>query len=166
MKSIFIILFFSFSFSSLAQTEGGSLTYKDLKDLAGNWGGTMVYTAETSQLTFQSKLEIVDMKDSLMFSFINTGADGKQVTEKYAMYIYDNGNKLRFDSNEFEIVAIRRRGVRLTIIIEREGVDKYRSAEFQDTIIIGPVNLNIERKIRYTDAVDYFIRSRISLTKK
>lgn len=166
MKSIFIILFFSFSFSSLAQTEGGSLTYKDLKDLAGNWGGTMVYTAETSQLTFQSKLEIVDMKDSLLFSFINTGADGKQVTEKYAMYIYDNGNKLRFDSNEFEIVAIRRRGVRLTIIIEREGVDKYRSAEFQDTIIIGPVNLNIEKKIRYADAVDYFIRSRISLTKK
>lgn len=166
MKAIFIILFFSFSFSSLAQIEGGSLTYKDLKDLAGNWGGTMVYTAETSQLTFQSKLEIVDMKDSLMFSFINTGADGKQVTEKYAMYIYDNGNKLRFDSNEFEIVAIRRRGVRLTIIIEREGVDKYRSAEFQDTIIIGPVNLNIEKKIRYADAVDYFIRSRISLTKK
>lgn len=166
MKAIFIILFFSFSFSSLAQIEGGSLTYKDLKDLAGNWGGTMVYTAETSQLTFQSKLEIVDMKDSLMFSFINTGADGKQVTEKYAMYIYDNGNKLRFDSNEFEIVAIRRRGVRLTIIIEREGVDKYRSAEFQDTIIIGPVNLNIEKKIRYADAVDYFIRSRTSLTKK
>ena len=166
MKAIFIILFFSFSFSSLAQIEGGILTYKDLKDLAGNWGGTMVYTAETSQLTFQSKLEIVDMKDSLMFSFINTGADGKQVTEKYAMYIYDNGNKLRFDSNEFEIVAIRRRGVRLTIIIEREGVDKYRSAEFQDTIIIGPVNLNIEKKIRYADAVDYFIRSRISLTKK
>ncbi len=166
MKAIFIILFFSFSFSSLAQIEGGSLTYKDLKDLAGNWGGTMVYTAETSQLTFQSKLEIVDMKDSLMFSFINTGADGKQVTEKYAMYIFENGNKLRFDSNEFEIVAIRRRGVRLTIIIEREGVDKYRSAEFQDTIIIGPVNLNIERKIRYTDAVDYFIRSRTSLTKK
>jgi hypothetical protein len=166
MKVILVIWCFCFSFSSVAQIEGGSLTYKDLKDLAGNWAGTMVYTAERSQVTYQSKLEIVDMKDSLMFNCILTGPDGKQVIEKYAMYIYDNGNKLRFDSNEFEIVAIRRRGVRLTVIIEREGVDNYRSADFQQTIIIGPANLNIERKIRYTDMVDYFIRSRTSLTKK
>ena len=166
MKIIFCILFFGFSFSSIAQIEGGSLTAKDIKDLAGNWTGSMVFTDENAQVTFKSSLEIVDMKDSLMLKFIHTGADGKQTAESYGMRISEDGLKLRFDSNEYEIVAIRRRGVRLSIIIEREGVDKYRSADFQETIIIGPANLNIERKIRYTDMVDYFIRSRSAFTKK
>lgn len=166
MKIFFGILFIAFSFSSIAQIEGGSLTAKDIKDLVGNWTGSTVFTDEKAQVSFKSSLEIVDMKDSLMLKFIHTGIDGKQTAENYALRISEDGLKLRFDSNEYEIVAIRRRGVRLSIIIEREGVDKYRSADFQETLIIGPANLNIERKIRYTDMVDYFIRSRSAFTKK
>ena len=126
----------------------------------------MVYTAENSQLTYQSNLEIVAMSDSLKLNFIHLGTDGKPLPEAYTMRIYENGNKMSFDSSEYDIVAIRRRGVRLTIIIEREGVDKFRSADFQQTLIIGPATLNIVKKIRYTDMVDYFIRSRSAYTKK
>ena len=168
MKIILSTLFFCFSFVAIAQMNRGGLTAKDLKDLPGNWTGTMVYTtngADKSQVTYKTSLEIVDMKDSFMLKFIHTDPDGKQQTENYALRMYDDGNKLRFDSSEYDIAAVRRRGVRLSIIAEREGVDKYRSADFQQTLTIGPGILNIVKGIRYTDMVDYFIRSRSSFTK-
>lgn len=166
MKAIFSILFFFLSFAVPAQMTKAGLTANDLKDLPGSWTGNMVFTAEQSQVTYKTQLTILDMKDSLLFKFTHTDPEGKVLTENYAVRIYEDGNKMSFDSSEYDIVAIRRRGVRLEIIIECEGVDKYRSAEFQQTIIIGPANLNIVKKIRYTDMVDYFIRSRSGLTKK
>ena len=168
MKIIFSTLFLCFSFSAMAQLNRGGYTANDLKDLPGNWTGTMVYTtnsADKSQVTYKTSLEIVAMKDSFMLKFIHTCTDGNQLIENYALRIYEDGNKLRFDSSEYDIVAVRRRGVRLSIIIEREGVDKTLSADFQQTITIGPGILNIEKKIRYMDMVDYFIRSRSAFTK-
>ena len=151
MKIIFSTLFLCFSFSAMAQLNRGGYTANDLKDLPGNWTGTMVYTtnsADKSQVTYKTSLEIVAMKDSFMLKFIHTGTDGNQLIENYALRIYEDGNKMRFDSSEYHIMAIRRRGVRLSIIIEREGVDKTLSADFQQTITIGPGILNIEKKIR------------------
>ena len=168
MKIIFSTLFFCFSFSAIAQMNRGGLTAKDLAGLPGNWTGTMVYTtngADKSQVTYKTSLEIVDMKDSFLLKFIHGGTDEKQLIENYALRIYDDGNKMRFDSSVYDIVAVRRRGVRLSIIIEREGVDKALSADFQQTLTIGPGILNIEKKIRYMDMVDYFIRSRSAFTK-
>ena len=150
MKIIFSTLFFFFSFSALAQINKINLSIDELKDLPGNWTGNMVYTAEKSQVTFQSKLEIVDMKDSMILKFIHTDPEGKPLAGNYIMRINKDGNKLRFDSSEYDIVDIRRRGVRLEIIIEREGVDNYRSADFQQSIIIGPATLNIVKRIRWT----------------
>ena len=112
-------------------------------------------------------LKIVDMKDSLVFNYTFTGADGKQHTEKNSMRIYDNGNKLSFDSAQFDIVDTRRRGIRLTLIAERAGAENFRSADFQETIILGPGMLNYTKGIRYMDMTDaYFIRKRVILTKK
>lgn len=168
MKIILSTLFFCCSFSAIAQLKRGGLTANDLKDLPGNWTGTMVYTtngADKSQVTYKTNLEIVNMKDSYILKFLHTDTDGKQLIENYALRIYEDGNKMRFDSSEYDIVAVRRRGVRLSIIIEREGVDKARSADFQQTITIGPGILNIEKKIRYMDMADYFIRSRSAFTK-
>ncbi len=165
MKFVFSLILFSCSLSATAQNRG-SLTFNELKNLAGNWAGTVVLTAESSQETFQTLLEIQDLKDSLRFNFNSTGEGEKQQAESFIMKIYDGGNKIRFDSSEYDVAAIRRRGVRLEIIIEREGVYESRSAEFQQSIVIGPANLNIVKKIRYSDMVDYFIRSRSAYTKK
>lgn len=166
MKLIISLILFSYSFAATAQNARAGLTFKELKSLSGNWTGNMVYTAENAQETYQTGLEILDMNDSLKLNFTHTGKDGKQLIESYTMRIYEDGNKMSFDSSEYDIVEIRRRGVRLTVIIEREGVDKYRSADFQQTIIIGPSTLNIIKKIRYSDMLDYFIRSRSAYTKK
>jgi hypothetical protein len=165
MKIIFSSMFYFFSFAAAAQMNKGGLIAKDLAGLPGNWTGTMVYTAEQSQVTYKTQLTVVDMKDSLLFKFTHTDPEGKVLTENYAMRVYEDGNKMSFDSSEYDMAAIRRRGVRLEIIIEREGVDNFRSADFQQSIIIGPANLNIVKKIRYRDMVDYFIRSRTVLTK-
>ena len=103
MKIIFSTLFFCFSFSAIAQMNRGGLTAKDLAGLPGNWTGTVVYTtngADKLQVTYKTNLEIVDMKDSFLLKFIHTGTDGKQLIENYAFRIYEDGNKMRFDSSE------------------------------------------------------------------
>lgn len=167
MKIIFSILFFFFSMIVIAQPPRG-VTNNELKALVGNWAGSMVYTDYNkgiSQVTLQTQLEIVDMKDSLALNFIYTEPNGKKVIEKKYMRIYEEGNKLSFDSAQFDIMEIRRRGVRLTIIAEREGADNFRSADFMQTIIIGPGILNITKEVRYRDMVEYSIRYRLALKK-
>lgn len=166
MKIVFSILFFFSSFAASAQINRGGLTDRDTKDLPGKWTGSMVYTEEKEQITFKSVLDITDMKDSLLFNYIHVGPDAKMDTVKYAMRIYDDGNKLQFDSSVYDIEAVRRKGVRLVIIAEREGVDKFRSADFQITLTIGPGYLNIVKGIRYDDMTEYFIRYRSIFTKQ
>jgi hypothetical protein len=167
MKILFSILFLFLSVSINAQ-RSISVTDKELKELVGKWTGTMVYTNDNdakSQVTLLTTLEIVDLKDSLGFNFTYTEPGGNQVTEKNSMRIYEDGNKLSFDSAQFDIVETRRRGVRITIIAEREGVDKSRSADFQEIIIMGSANLNITKGIRYMDMTEYYISKRLALTK-
>ena len=94
MKIIFGTLFFFFSFSALAQINKINLSVDELKDLPGNWTGNMVYTAEKSQVTFQSKLEIVDMKDSMILKFIHTDPEGKPLAGNYIMRINKDGNNI------------------------------------------------------------------------
>ncbi|HNH22756.1 MAG TPA: hypothetical protein PLY26_11450, partial [Ferruginibacter sp.] len=97
---------------------------------------------------------------------VYTDPEGKQTTETNSFRIYEDGNRLSFDSAQFDIVDTRRRGVRVTIIAEREGVENYRSADFQETINFGPGILNYTKGIRYMDMSDaYFIRKRVTLTK-
>ncbi len=168
MKIISSAFFFFLLFCGYAQNSKKGLTEKDLKDLVGTWSGSMIVTSsadEKTQQTISTLLEIVDLKDSLGFNFTYTEPGGKQLTEKNSLRIYDDGNMLSFDSAQFDIVEIRRRGARLSVIAEREGVDKYLSADFQETIIIGPGILNITKGIRYMDMTAYFIRKRLILTK-
>ena len=167
MKIFLSCLVFLCSITAMAQPGRGSITEKELKDLAGNWAGTMVYTGDSSQITSVVALEVVDMKDSLVFNYTFTHKDGKQVKEKNSFRIYEEGNKLSFDSAQFDIVSTRRRGIRLTIIAERFGVENFRSADFQETINMGPGIFNYTKGIRYMDMSEaYLIRKRVTLTKK
>jgi len=168
MKIILSALLFVLPGPLLAQ-RGAALTDQEKKDLAGNWSGTMVYTGsgtEKVQVTYQVKLVVVDRKDSLVFHFVYTDPDGKQTTETNSFRIYEDGNRLSFDSAQFDIVDTRRRGPRVTLIAEREGVENVRSADFQETINFGPGILNYTKGIRFMDMSDaYFIRKRVTLTK-
>jgi hypothetical protein len=168
MKIIFGALFFV-SVCVTAQRPVG-VTDKELKDLVGNWAGTMVYTDaknEKLQVTYQVALEIVDMKDSLIFHYTYTDPAGNQARDTSSLRIYDNGDKLSFDSAQFDIMATRRRGPRVTIIAERSGAENFRSADFQEAINFGPGILNFTKGIRYMDMSEtYFIRKRVTLTKK
>ncbi len=167
MKIIASCLFFFCSAIAMAQTGRGGITEKEMKDLVGNWSGTMVYTADSSQITSAVALQVIDAKDSLIFYYTFTQKDGKQFSDTSSLRVYEDGNKLSFDGQQFDIMATRRRGVRLTLIAERAGVEKYRSADFQETINLGPGILNYSKGIRYMDMSEaYFIRKRVTLTKK
>ena len=167
MKIIVSVFFIFFQLTSIAQNN--SITNAEFKALVGNWTGTAVNTIISNgqnQITFSAMLEVVDLKDSLQLNFTYTQPDGKQLTETNYLYVYNNSSKLSFDSAQFDIAEIRRRGVRLTIYAEREGYENYKSVDFQDILLIGPGILNITKGIRSGDAVDFAIRKRVSLTKK
>jgi|GEM_PF-5665275 len=167
MKIIAGIFFLLCSVTTMAQQGRGGITEKEIKDLVGNWAGTMVYTGDSSQITSDVALTVTDAKDSLIFYYTYTQKDGRQYSDTNCLRVYEDGNKLIFDDQQLEIMATRRRGVRLTIIAERTGVEKFRSADFQETINIGPGILNYTKGIRYMDMSEaYFIRKRITLTKK
>ena len=167
MKIIVSALLIFFQLTAVAQNN--SITNAEFKALVGNWTGTAVNTVITNgqnQVTLAAMLEVIDMKDSLQLNFTYTQPDGKQLTEINYLYVYNNSSKLSFDSAQFDIAEIRRRGVRLTVYAEREGYENYKPVDFQDILLVGPGILNITKGIRSGDAVDFAIRKRISLTKK
>lgn len=167
MKIIVSALLIFFHLTAVAQNN--SISNAELKALVGNWTGTAVNTVfinGQNQVTLAVVLEVVDMKDSLQLNFTYTEPGGKQLTETNYLYVYNNSSKLSFDSAQFDIAEIRRRGVRLTVYAEREGYENYKSVDFQDILLIGPGILNITKGIRAADAVDFAIRKRLSLTKK
>ena len=167
MKIIVSALLIFFQLTAVAQNN--SISNAELKALVGNWTGTAVNTVfinGQNQVTLAVVLEVVDMKDSLQLNFTYTEPGGKQLTETNYLYVYNNSSKLSFDSAQFDIAEIRRRGVRLTVYAEREGYENYKSVDFQDILLIGPGILNITKGIRAADAVDFAIRKRLLLTKK
>jgi hypothetical protein len=152
-----------------AHAQNSSITNAEFKALVGKWTGTSVNTVfinGQNQVTLSVALEVVDLKDSLQLNFTYTEPDGKQITETNFLYVYNNSSKLSFDSAQFDIAAIRRRGVRLTIYAEREGNENYKAADFQDILIIGPGILNITKGVRSGNAVEFAVRQRLTLTKK
>lgn len=171
MKTIFSVLMMCLQISVIAQIAK-PVTNQELKALAGKWTGPMIATGFTfadgkNQHSYSTVLDIVDMQDSLMFNFIHTDvATGAQLIEKFPLRIYNNGDKLSFDSTQFDITDIQRRGIRLTVYAEREGYDQNRRVEWQDVFIIGPGILNITKGIRYPDMIDFSIQKRLTLTKK
>lgn len=168
MKYILTVLL-AFAVSSTALAQNNAVTNAELKALVGNWTGTSVNTVfinGQNQVTLTVALEVTDLKDSLQFNFTYTDPAGNQTRETNYLYIYNNNSKLSFDSAQFDIAEIRRRGVRLTIYAVREGYENYKPVDFQDVLIIGPGILNITKGIRGEDAQDFAIRKRMSLTKK
>lgn len=167
MKILISTLIIFLQLTTVAQKA--SITNAEFKALVGNWSGTSVNTVfnnGVNQVSVATTLEVIDMKDSLKLIFVYTQPDGKQVTETNSLYVYDNSSKLSFDSAQFDIAEIRRRGVRLSIYAEREGYEHYKPVDFQDILIIGPGILNITKGVRSGNAVDFAIRKRLTLTKK
>ena len=169
MKIILGTMFFCYSFAALAQTGRGSLTANDFKNLSGSWTGTLVYTgysAQKAQVTFLTKLEITDMTDSLMFNYSNKSKDSSiRFVEKYSLYIYDNGNKLRFDSSDYDITGVRRMGSRISFLAERFGAENFKPTMYQLEITVDPANISIVKNYSYMDMMDYSIRYRMTLKK-
>jgi len=168
MKIILSAVLIFLQFAAMAQGPN-TVTNAELRALVGNWTGTSVNTVTggpANQVTLTVALEVVDKKDSLQLNFTYTEPGGKQTAETNYLYVYNNSSKLSFDSMQFDIAEVRRRGVRLTVYAEREGYENYKQVDFQDILLIGPGILNITKGIRSADAVDFAIRKRLSLTKK
>ncbi len=167
MKIILVCLLLFSSFFATAQK--GGVTADELKKLAGNWSGILTYTDysnDKSKTSLPTKLEIVDLKDSLRFNYTYTEPSGKLVKNKGSLRYLKEEDQLIIDGDTYYVNAVRRRGVRLTIIADREGTDNDKPAEIRKTITIGPSLLIIIKEVKYSGAKEYFIRNKTELQKK
>lgn len=167
MKIILSFLFLSISVIAAAQR--GGVTESELKKLVGSWAGTLTYTDysdDKTQSTLPAKLEIVDLKDSLGFNYTYTEPNGKLVTDKSSLRFYTEGDKLGIDGETWFLSEVRRRGIRLTLIADKDATDNNKEAEIRKIITIGPSTLNIIKQVKYKGAKDYFIRNKTELQKK
>jgi hypothetical protein len=165
MKIICSILLFGLCQLAAAQNKDG-ISQKDIKTLAGNWEGTLVYldySDDETPVTMLTSLHIADLGDSLLLNFLYQEPNGKKVSDQSIMRIVDNGDKLVYDGEELFITEIRRRGVKLTIIAENESTDNGKPAEIRQTFIIGPGILNIIKEARYEGMKKYFTRNQLEL---
>jgi len=168
MKIIVVALLTFISSTAIAQFNRG-ITNKDLKVLVGNWQGTAVITDtayNNAMYSLSSVIEITDKTDSLVVNFTNTGTKGKAITEKTSLYIYDEGKMISIGGDAYEITYTSRRGIRLTLVAEKQAYENYKLMDFRQQYIFGPTVLNIIKEARFIDMDAYFIRSRASYTKK
>jgi hypothetical protein len=178
MKTISIVLFLSITVPALSQNNRGLVFNKELKTLVGKWEGTTVYTdpkKNNAQVTLKTRLEVVDLSDSLQLYFTYTDPEGKDSTDTSILRIYDKEDKLRFDHQLFTIGSTARKGSNIMMVMgERPGYDNIITpgfdprlkADFRQTMTFGPKNLNIVRELRYEENEFYFIRVRSVLVKK
>lgn len=141
---------------------------RDLEGLPGYWTGQLTYTDysdDKKQVSLSTKLEIINKKDSLQLNYTYTEPNGKTVTEKGDIRIYEDGKQLAYDGGEFDIVAVRRFGDRLTIIGERDGTDNNKEATIRETFIIGPGIFNIVKEVKYENAEKFLVRNQLQLRK-
>lgn len=166
MKIILASLLLFSSFFAAAQK--GGVTADELNKLAGNWSGTLTYTDysnDTSKTSLPTKLEIIDLKDSLGFNYTYTEPNGTLVKDKGSLRYLKEVDQLFIDGDTYYVNAVRRRGVRLTIIADREGTDNNKEAEIRKTITIGPSVLIIIKEVKYSGAKEYFVRNKTELQK-
>ena len=155
--------------AAFAQNNRGLVFNKDLKVLVGSWAGNMVYTDFTknnTQVTLPTRLQVVDLKDSLAFIFYYTETGGKEIADSSTVCIYEREDKLSIDGELYDIVSTGRRGIRLIIVAEKQGFDNNKVADLRQTVTFGPSNLNILKEVRYLENEFYFIRNRSAFIKK
>lgn len=152
---------------SFASAQRGGLTVEELKKLAGTWTGSFTYTDytdDTTKATIPARMEIAVLGDSLTFNY--TYSLQGQLNKEYGGLRYvKGGDQINIDGEAFYISAIRRKGVRLTIIAEMESNDNGKEAIIRKSITIGPSNLIIVKEVKYSSAKDFFVRTKHELNK-
>ena len=177
MKIILGTLVIFCSLAVNAQNNRALVFNKELKLLVGNWEGVVVYTdpkKNNAQVILKTRLQVIDLTDSLKLNFIYTGPDGNETRDSSILRIYDKEDKLRIDDGLYDIVSTARKGPRLEVVGERGGYDNILEAgfdprlqaDFRQIITFGATNLNIVKELRYSGNEYYFIRSRSTFTKK
>jgi hypothetical protein len=148
----------------------GQIFNKDLKMLVGTWTGNMVYTdpeKNNQQFTLPTTLLISDKTDSLLLVFNYPNSDGIQVSDTSSLRIYDAEGKLRIDGALYDIGQTVRRGPTLQVIGEKRNFfDQQRVSDLQQTITFNAGSLKILKEVRYLENEFYFIRNRMTFTRK
>lgn len=169
MKTIFTALILFAAFTATAQVGARGVSAKDFQDLTGTWTGKLVYTDygdDKTQVSLPAQAQIVYLKDSVLMNFTYTEPNGKQVIDKGSLRMYGDGDKISINGEEYLVNAVRRKGVRLSIIAEKEGTDINKEAIIRKTVIMGPGILIINKYVQYTGAKTWLLRNKTELSKK
>jgi hypothetical protein len=165
MKLLFIYLLTLTS--AFAHAQRGGLTVDELKKLAGTWTGSFTYTDyvdDTTKTTIPARLEIAVLGDSLTFNY-TFSLQGNLNKEYGGLRYLKQADQINIDGEAFYIAAVRRKGVRLTVIAEMESNDNGKEAIIRKSITIGPSNLIFVKEVKYNSAKDFFVRNKLELQK-
>ena len=151
-----------------ASAQKKDATMQDFQGLPGKWTGSLTYTDysdDKKQVTLPAKVEIVDEKDSVALISTYTEPNGKTVSDKSRICIFDDGKQLFYEGYALDIISVRRTGDRLTITADRDGSDNKREAIVREILIIGPGIFNITQQIKYENTEKFFVRNTMQLRK-
>jgi hypothetical protein len=169
MKAIISTVFLFFTINVIAQQSNRGLVFNnELRVLIGNWQGKTVYTdpkQNNTQVTLETKLTVVDLKDSLRFDFAYTWPDKHVTYDTSFVCIYNKEDKLSYDHEMYDIVSTGRKGMGMIVVGEKQGFDNRLVADLRRVLTFGPGNLKILKESRYMENEFFFIRSRAELTR-
>jgi hypothetical protein len=165
-----VVFICSYALVHAQNNNRGQIFNKDLKMLVGTWTGNMVYTdpkKNNQQFTLPTTLLVTDKTDSLVLVFSYSNSDGIPVSDTSSMRIYDAEGKLQIDGGLYDIGQTIRRGPTLQVIGEKRNFfDQQRVSDLQQTITFTPTSLKILKEVRYLENEFYFIRNRMTFTRK
>lgn len=157
------------TFEAQAQ-KGAKIDGKNLKELAGNWSGELIYLDygdDKSKITLKVKTQNIWTKTNLKRDVVFTEPNGKEIKSSSAMTIGDDKRTLIEDKDSWRVVKNIFDGDKKqrTIVLETNGSDNNKKALIRKTMVIGRGEYTITKEVRYEGTNDFFVRNEFRFTR-
>lgn len=142
-----------------------------LASLNGNWKGSLLYLDygdNKSLVTLPTTCEAVFNKtgsDKYLFvKFIFDEGKGRTVTGEDAWTIIDE-KTFFYDSTDYNIADYITAKESTVFSFEKQGEDNNKPCTIQQMLVINPDTYSIVKRVKYSDASEYFVRHQFSFER-
>lgn len=164
MKKILLLFVFNF----WLQHSIGQLTTlcpeKDLKNLPGNWNGSLTYLDYTSgkNYTMEAKLKVKNI-DSETYLFCTSYPDEPKANATDTLKISNDGKSI----NTENIVSVLKKRKQIEITTEEKSKDgnDQKEALIKHTYSLSKKSLLIKKEVQFAGHKEWIIRNIYSYTK-
>lgn len=153
------------------QVSYGQTTFDYIKDIEGQWKGTLTYTDfqdDTKQTTLNCTMKSEWKKKKGIISIAFEEPNGKIYSDRMKIKSISKGEKIKFDGVVFNIQKFdfNPETQNWTLVIEAKGKDNRKPAIIKQTIVYEKEKLSISKEIKYLNSKSYFIRNKYYFAKE